>query len=342
MTDRPRSFTARTAKRGEEPLLIGLVGPPGGGKTFSALRLAKGIQSMRGGDIVLIDTEGGRARKYSDSLKFLHVNFEPPHRPNHFADAIQQFASQTPTPAAIIVDSMSDEHEGVGGYLEWHDEMVPKMGGNEWAAWSVPSTARKRMITSLLHIKVPLIFTFRAREKTAQQTKQGSSRKEIVNLGWMPVAPLEIVHALDLVGLLPPRAGGRPVWESEKVGEDFIVKLPEFLKPFIHQGELDEKTGAALAAWANGKGPGPSTPDAPAASNVPPREVAGADLTDVLMDWDRRLEEASKKGVDVLKAKWAEVPRDLQPSLKAALDNRHKPAAETADAKEKHDARLSQ
>ena len=65
-----------------------------------------------------------------------------------------------------------------------------------------------------------MIFTFRAREKTAQEGKK------IINIGWQPVAPLEIVHTLDLTCILPPKADGVPVWKSDKAGEDFIIKLP--------------------------------------------------------------------------------------------------------------------
>jgi hypothetical protein len=245
-----RNYAAKPAVRADEPLLIGMVGPPGGGKTFSALRLAKGMKALRGGDIIVIDTEGGRARKYADQFEFLHVDFEPPHQPHAFLDAIQ--AQLARKPACIVVDSMSDEHEGHGGYLEWHDEMVPKMGGNEWAAWAKPKASRKRLINGLLHIRVPLIFTFRAREKTKQQDGR-NGKKEVVNIGWMPVAPLEIVHSLDLTCILPPRADGVPVWESSKIGEDFIIKLPNFLAPLITKdAALDERTGRALAEWARG------------------------------------------------------------------------------------------
>lgn len=271
MNEHARNFEATPAVRADEPLLIGMVGPPGGGKTYSALRLAHGMQLVREGEIILIDTEGGRARKYADQFKFLHVDFEPPHQPHAFLDAIK--AQLRRKPACIIVDSMSDEHEGQGGYLEWHDEMVPKMGGNEWAAWAKPKASRKRLITGLLHIRVPLIFTFRAREKTQQGEKNG--KKVVTNIGWMPVAPLEIVHSLDLTCILPPRADGVPVWESSKIGEDFIIKLPNFLAPFITKGAaLDESTGRALAEWARG-GTAPSGGEATRPA-VSPREDAPA------------------------------------------------------------------
>lgn len=252
------NYQAQPATRHEEPLLLGMIGPPGGGKTLSALKLAKGIQSVRGGDIIVLDTEGGRARKYNDIIPFQIVELPPTARSDAFLDAIN---AQVPSrPAAIIVDSMSDEH---GAYLEWHDEMVPKMGGNEWAAWSKPAAARKKLISGILKIKVPLIFTFRAREKTKQDGKK------IINIGWQPVAPLEIVHTLDLTCILPPRADGVPVWKSDKIGEDFIIKLPNYLAPFIADGEpLNEQMGAAFARWAKGETAAPVQPAAGAADYI--------------------------------------------------------------------------
>jgi hypothetical protein len=233
-------------------MLIGICGPPGGGKTFSALRLATGMQRVRPGPIVVIDTESGRVSKYHTSrggpFEFMAVRFDAPYNPDHFLDAIEQQLGRNP--AAIIVDSLSDEHEGPGGVIDWHDQEVPSSGGNDWAAWKRPKAARKRLVSGILRITVPLLFTFRAREKTT--TKPGSKVPE--KLGWQPVAPAEIVHAIDLMSLLPPRADGVPVWKSEKVGEEFVIKLPEYLRPYIREATaLDEDMGEAFARWAMGK-----------------------------------------------------------------------------------------
>jgi AAA domain len=312
MNDSARTFAAKPAVRGEEPLSIGIVGPPGGGKTLSSLRLAKGIQSVRGGDIILIDTEGGRSRKYGDVVRFKIIEFPPPCRSEDFLTAIKQQVALNP--AAIIVDSLSDEHEGEGGYLEWHDELVPKMGGNDWAAWAKPKASRKRLINGLLHIKVPLIFTFRAREKT-KQDKSGS-KTVVVNIGWQPVAPLEIVHALDLTCILPPRADGVPVWKSDKIGEDFIIKLPNYLKPYIQDGKaLCEEMGKGFAEWAKGD-----------AGDPPPE----AD-TDQLTADDAVLAAAAEQGMAALEASWKEIPNERRRVLQAALTRRHKPRAAEVD-----------
>lgn len=251
-----RSFVAKPATLAEVPLLIGLIGPPGGGKTWSALRLATGMQQVRPGPIVLIDTERGRASKYSKDFDFLRVDFAPPFRPTDFLEAV---TAQLPlNPAAIIVDSLSDEHEGEGGVLDWHDADVPKMGGNEWAAWAKPKASRRTMINGFLQIKVPLIFTFRAREKT-KQLPNDRGKITPTNIGYQPIAPSEIIYALDLTCILPPKADGVPIWRSDKVGEDFIIKLPNYLKPFIKDGvALDEEMGKAFATWARG---GETAPD---------------------------------------------------------------------------------
>lgn len=304
-------FEAKPAVRAEEPLLLGLIGPPGGGKTLSSLKLAQGIQSVRGGDIIVIDTEGGRSRKYNDIIPFKIVELMDG-RSNDFLDAIK---AQLPlNPAAIVVDSLSDEHEA---YLAWHDEMVPKMGGNEWAAWAKPKAARKVLIAGILKIKVPLIFTFRAREKTKQDGKK------VVNIGWQPVAPLEIVHTLDLTCILPPRADGVPVWQSDKIGEDFIIKLPNYLAPFITDGQpLDQQMGAAFARWARGE-------------NAPTRDAV-SDKT--AAEYDLELAEAAKLGTEKLVELWRTIPREHQRDLKIALDRRHKPEAAKADAQLEHSA----
>lgn len=251
----PRRFEINPQGVEVPPLLLGFMGPPGGGKTKSALRVADGIARVRGGKPLLIDTEAGRALKYRQGPHnphghdFDYIRFSPPFVPADFLVAIKQALARNP--AAIIIDSMSDEHEGEGGVLDWHDRDVPNMGGNEWAAWSKPKASRRTLIAGIQQIDTPLIFTFRAREKTV--TKTGS--RSPVNIGYMPIAPAEIVHTLDLTCLLPPRANGVPLWESPKEGEDFVIKLPEFLAPYIIKGAvLNEDLGEALARWQKGEG----------------------------------------------------------------------------------------
>ena len=68
----------RPAIKSRVPLMLGIVGPSGGGKTMSALRVATGIQSVIGGDILGIDTESRRMLYYAKRFKFQHAEFRSP------------------------------------------------------------------------------------------------------------------------------------------------------------------------------------------------------------------------------------------------------------------------
>lgn len=253
-----RDFTPKEVTVGEEPLLIGILGPPGSGKTVSSLRLATGIQRARGGRIVVIDTEGGRSKKYhkkkGGDFDFDAVDFEQPFRPEDFLEAINQ---QVPRkPACIVIDSCSDEHEGPGGYLDWHDKLVAekKFGDNEWAAWSPPAASRKKLKVGIIHVKIPLIFTFRGRDKTAQvNDDRKPGKKKVVSIGWQPVAPAELVHCLDLTCILPANANGVPIWSTDKAGEELTIKRPRYLIPFVPEGQVNEDMGEKMALYAMGK-----------------------------------------------------------------------------------------
>jgi hypothetical protein len=55
------------AERAGAHLLIQLYGPPRSGKTYTALRIARGMVGPQG-KIGMLDTESGRARLYSDKV----------------------------------------------------------------------------------------------------------------------------------------------------------------------------------------------------------------------------------------------------------------------------------
>ena len=55
------------AERAGAHLLIQLYGPPRSGKTYTALRVARGMVGPKG-QIGVLDTESGRARLYSDKV----------------------------------------------------------------------------------------------------------------------------------------------------------------------------------------------------------------------------------------------------------------------------------
>src|SRR5690242_13140717 len=104
-----RKFEDTEAVRSPTPLLFGLIGPSGAGKTYSALRLATGMQRVFGGEIFVVDTESRRALHYAKDFKFRHVEFAPPFSPLDYLAAIEHCV--TKGAKTIIVDSMSHEHD---------------------------------------------------------------------------------------------------------------------------------------------------------------------------------------------------------------------------------------
>jgi RecA/RadA recombinase len=99
------SFSFRPARREGVPLLIGLAGASGSGKTFSALSLAQGIASVTGGKIAFIDTERRRGLHYADRFDFMHAELDPPFTPGRYAEAFE--AAEQAGASVVVVDSAS-------------------------------------------------------------------------------------------------------------------------------------------------------------------------------------------------------------------------------------------
>jgi ABC-type dipeptide/oligopeptide/nickel transport system ATPase subunit len=250
-----RTFESKVATRERVPLLLGLVGPSGGGKTFSALRLATGIREVVGsGEIHVIDTEARRALHYADRFSFKHLAFGAPFGSLDYLAAVEHCVAEGAS--VVVIDSGSHEHDGPGGLLEAHDaetERLAKAWGvkpsvAQLSAWQKPKAERRRLINRILQLPINLIVCFRAKEKL--KIRKG---EDPLPLGWMPIAGEEWIYEMTLNALLLPGAGGRPTWQSEELGERQMIKLPGWARELVpHDKPLDEATGAALARWAEG------------------------------------------------------------------------------------------
>ena len=241
-----RTFTDQPAVRESVPLLVGLMGPSGSGKTYSALRVATGMQQVTGGEIFVIDTEHKRSLHYAENFKFRHVPFNAPFSPLDYLDAIEYCVSKGAK--TIIVDSLSHEHEGPGGVLEWHEKEMDGDFKKQFTAWAKPKAARRRLINTMLQLGVNAVFCFRAKEKM-KIMPDGKPKQ----MGWMPIAGDEFLYEMTVNCLLYPNSGGVPTWKSEEVGELQMMKLPtQFTGLFAQQTPLSEKIGKELASWAAG------------------------------------------------------------------------------------------
>lgn len=247
------ALTFRPAVREDIRLLIGIAGPSGGGKTLSALRLAKGLA----GDarFALVDTENGRALHYADQFEFDHCDLAAPFSPERYTEAIAA-ADEAGYPV-IVVDSASHEHAGTGGLLDSHEVVLQRMAGNDWrrreacsmAAWVEPKRAHQAFVNKLLQLKAHVILCLRAAEKVEMGTDEKGKtvirpKRSLVGLdGWMPICERNLPFELTLSLLVTPDAPGVP--KPIKLEDQHRLLLP------LDQ-PINEEAGAALGAWAHG------------------------------------------------------------------------------------------
>lgn len=339
-----RKFEDAPAERkGGVPLLVGMTGPSGGGKTFSALRVATGIQQVVGGDIFFIDTESRRALHYADMFRFRHVPFSAPFGSLDYLAALEYCVKRGA--GVIVIDSMSHEHEGPGGMLDLHEKILDDKAGDDWGkrermkmlAWQEPKARRRRLINGILQINAQFVFCFRAKDTAKPVKNPQTGKNEVMSMGYMPIAGEEFVFEMTVNFLLLPAAKGRPTWQSDMLGERSMMKLPEqFIPLFRDIRPLDEDHGRAMALWARGEGPAAkprqqapqhqaAVDAAPAAAGgpVPPTDQA---LFDAILP-------AARLGMDALQADFKLLPNAHRVILKPRLEELKTIAAKADAAK---------
>ncbi len=242
----------RTAVREETHVLVGLAGPSSSGKTFSALRLARGMVDDMS-QVYMIDTESGRGLHYVDQFPgYQYAALDPPFSPSAYLEALK--AAEAAGARVIIVDSMSHEHEGPGGILEMHEQNLQRMAGNDYAkrervkftAWIEPKREHNRFVNTVLQVRAHLIFCFRAKDKLVMQ-KNAQGKNEPVSAGWQPICSDRFEYEMTAMLLLPPGAKGIP-----QIGAQ-AEKIPEQFTGLVRQGEqISEDLGRRFSEWARG------------------------------------------------------------------------------------------
>lgn len=247
------SFEIRPAVRDNVPLLIGLAGGTGSGKTFTAMTLAKGLSS--GSPFAVIDTESGRAKAYADDFHFDSGELIAPFRPESYAQAIVAIDNLKKYPV-IVVDSASHEYAGEGGVLDWQEEELDRMAGDNYekreackmASWIKPKMAHKQFVNRLLQIRSHLILCFRAEPKTEIIKKDGKTvvqpKQGLTGLdGWFPICEKNLPYELTAYFLLM----------ADKPGVPHPIKLMERHRPFFPLDRpITEDAGRKLSEWARG------------------------------------------------------------------------------------------
>jgi len=305
------TFQFAPAKREQVSLLIALAGASGSGKTFSALRLAKGMSPN--GKIMFIDTEARRGLHYAEEFKFLHADMRPPFSPARFIEGIHD--AEASGAEIVIIDSFSHEYDGEGGIMDWADRLASE-GVKGPAAWKDPKAAHKKLMNALLQCRASIIFCLRADEKI--EILRENNRTVVRPLGWMPICEKRFMFEMTASFTLTPDKPGIPHFD-----------LPHKLQRqhrgmFTDQKPIDEESGRALAEWARGGSAAPTKTATNITENIPD------DLT--AAEWDVKLGDEAKKGSAALSECWSKIPREYKAILKPALDSHHKETAAKADA----------
>lgn len=230
----------RPVERSSAKLVIGLAATSGEGKTYTALLLALGLAGGDPSRVGLLDSENRRGSLYSEIFDkpFMIGDLVPPFSPKRYIEAMREFADTGIE--ALVVDSMSHEHEGEGGLEEIAN--APKKNGEPRliADWITAKREHKKFMNTLLFLPCHVVACFRAREKT-----DFKNPKEPRSMGLQPICEKNVLFEMTASFLL--RNQGRDHDE---------IKLPECLRPILdHKGYFTADDGAKLRDWVGGLNP---------------------------------------------------------------------------------------
>lgn len=212
------------ATKEQSKLRLALFGVSGGGKTYSALRLAKGL----GGKIAVIDTEHGSASKYSDRFDFDVCNLDKPTINN-----ILMCMDQAKNYNVLIIDSLTHAWNEL---LQEVDKIAKaKYGGNSWSGWADGNKKQTDLINAILSFPGHVIATMRA-ETNWTTTVNDKGKMVPVRIGEAPKQGKQIEFEFDM--LMQVSQDHQAVVLKDRTGK--------------YQDEcfmIDEKFGEDLAAW---------------------------------------------------------------------------------------------
>jgi hypothetical protein len=253
------------AYRDDTSLLIAIAGASGSGKTFTALTMATGL--AQGEPIYAIDSEAKRMLHYADQFKFKHLDMRPPFTPEAYIEAIQK--AERAGAKVIIIDSTSDEYEGVGGLQEMHDEEVSRLARKPYdklegweidkfnaPAWKVPKTRHKtRFMSPLRQVRAYIIFCLRAEEKIkfvkVIDDRSGKEKTAIQSAGWVPICEKRFMFEMTMSFTVTPDNPGVPLIED---GQAVYGKIQsQHLHMFPPGKRVTAESGRLLRAWARGE-----------------------------------------------------------------------------------------
>lgn len=288
-------MTFQPASRKSTFALIGLTGHSGTGKTYSALRLAKGLSTD--GRVALIDTENGRGSMYSDDFTYDVQELHAPFTPQRYTELIEEAAAEKFSVG--IIDSFSHEWESIGGVLEMADNQKTNRGDDlkGLAKWMKPKSLHKRMLNILLQVPMHWIICMRGKDKLIQ-TKDQRGREVIVNAGVIPIQEGRLIYEMTLSLILDEHHKCRYGKPIKALYDVFDGKM------------ITEESGRAVRDW-----------------------LAGGSVVDAATEQVRKqAREKASEGTASFREWWPSLSKQQQAALKPIVDECQKAAKAADDA----------
>ena len=233
----------KKATKEQAKLRLALFGVSGSGKTYTALRIAKGL----GGKIAVIDTERNSACKYSDRFDFDVCDAKKPSIEN-----LKMFIEEARNYDVLIIDSMT--HAWLELLQEVEKLAKTKFGGNTWSAWSEGTPKQMSLINALLDFPGHIIATMRV--ETNWTTVTNEKVKVVpVRVGEAPKQGKGIEYEFDMLMQISPEHDALVIKDRTGKYQDEVIPMPdeEFgkaLGEWLKDGNVAEKKEKVI--WSNG------------------------------------------------------------------------------------------
>lgn len=150
-TPTSRLTLARAAIRPAMKGRVMLSGPPGAGKTYTALVIATVLVGPDG-KILLVDSEKESSLTYADVFSFEQLPWNPPFDPTSLSLTLRDAASEYD---AIIVDSFSHWWRKKGGVLD--------IAGDNFRGWKDARPVQEDLIETILDVDAHVIVCCRSK-----------------------------------------------------------------------------------------------------------------------------------------------------------------------------------
>ena len=183
----------KKATKEQAKLRMGIIGPAGSGKTYTALLTAKNL--VPGGRIALLDTERGYASKYADIFEFDVCELETFH-PENYIKTIR--AAEEAGYDVLVIDSLSHAWTGKDGAKKLVDKAAARERGNSFAAWRHVTPLHNAMVAAMIGARLHLIVTMRSKtEWVVEKDERGKSVPR--KIGLQPVQRDGLEYEFDVV-----------------------------------------------------------------------------------------------------------------------------------------------